>query len=285
MSPIGRVFIVLNVILAGCFVGFSGTFLQRQHTYKTMLETEQKAHSESKSSAITEKAKLEGELAALNIQKTTLETDLGNTKVESAGKGDEIKLLNARASSSEADLKKLASVAEATKTTMEGAFDQSKKAYEQSTSDQKTRDDAVNAKNTAEAENRSLKADIVALNEKGTNRDLQIAALSKDQSELKLLVDVAKAKGFLESMAVPQLMGTISIVSGRLVTVAITDNPTNAEVKPGIRFAIYDKDGYKGEAKVTSVDAERKAAFCTVEIAKGTVKVGDSASTHLAGSQ
>lgn len=285
MSPIGRVFIVLNVILAGCFVGFSGTFLQRQHTYKTMHEAEVKAHNDTKAAAATEKLKLEGEVAALSASKNSLEQELGSTKNDRDAKADEIKLLNSRVSSNEAELKKLASVAEATKTSMEGAFEHAKKAYEQSVADQKTRDDAVNAKNTAEAENRALKAEIASLNDKGTNKDLQIAGLTKDKSELTLLVDVAKSKGFLESMAVPPLAGTVSIVSGRLVTVAITDNPTNAEVKPGMSFAIYDSTGYKGEAKVTSVDAERKAAFCTMDIAKGAVKVGDSASTQLAGTK
>src|SRR5262249_8983560 len=135
----------------------------------------------------------------------------------------------------------------------------------------------------AEAENRGLKAQIADLNDKGTQKDLQIGSLTKDNSEKQLLIDVAKAKGFLESMAVPQLAGTVSIVSGRLLTVSITDNPTNADVKAGYRFAIYDASGYKGEAKVTGTDGANKAAFCTLEFNKGEVKVGDKASTHLSG--
>ena len=38
MSPIGRVFIVLNLILAGTFVGFSGTHLQKQFNWKKQAE-------------------------------------------------------------------------------------------------------------------------------------------------------------------------------------------------------------------------------------------------------
>ena len=42
MSPIGRVFIVLNLLLAGTFVGFSGTYLQKQHNYKDKAEKVEK---------------------------------------------------------------------------------------------------------------------------------------------------------------------------------------------------------------------------------------------------
>ena len=283
MSPIGRVFIVLNVILAGTFVGFAGTYLQKQHNWKTQYDSEKKVHEADNQRAASEKASNEAEILKLNGEKSTLQQELGSTKNDRDAKADEIKTLQLRVAGTEADLKKLTSIAEATKTAMEGAFDHAKKAFDQSVADQKTRDDAVNAKNTAEAENRSLKAEIASLNDKGTQKDLQIASLSKDNGEKQLLIDVAKAKGFLESMAVPQLAGTVSIVSGRLLTVAITDNATNAEVKPGYKFAIYDASGYKGEAKVTGVDGTGKAAFCTLEFNKGEVKVGDKASTHLAG--
>jgi len=285
MSPIGRVFIVLNVILAGTFVGFSGTFLQRQHEYKTRLEAEQKAHKTDVDAVTSKLNETVGELARANSQKSTLEQELGAVKNDRDAKVDELKLVNARVASTEADLKKLTSVAEATKVAMESAFEQSKKAFDKAVEDQKTKDDAVAAKNAAEGENRALKAEIAALNEKGSQKDVQIASLNKDNSEKQLLIDVAKAKGFMESMAVPQLAGTVSLISGRLATIAITDNPTNAEVKPGYKFAIYDASGYKGEARVTSVDASAKAAFCTLEISKGEIKVGDSAATHLAGSQ
>jgi len=285
MSPIGRVFIVLNVILAGTFVGFSGTFLQRQHEYKTRLETEQKAHKTDVDAVTSKLNETVGELARANSQKSTLEQELGAVKNDRDAKVDELKLVNARVASTEADLKKLTSVAEATKVAMESAFEQSKKAFDKAVEDQKSKDDAVAAKNTAEGENRALKAEIAALNEKGSQKDVSIAGLTKDNSEKQLLIDVAKAKGFMESMAVPQLAGTVSLISGRLATIAITDNPTNAEVKPGYKFAIYDASGYKGEARVTSVDASAKAAFCTLEISKGEIKVGDSAATHLAGTQ
>ena len=109
-------------------------------------------------------------------------------------------------------------------------------------------DDAVRAKDVAEEENRKLKADIVALNETVTNKDLEIAGLQKERSELNLLVAVAGEKGFLPSMAAPNLSGTVTHAAGRLCTIAVTDNPGNVDIadqiaKRKFRIALYDASG------------------------------------------
>lgn len=284
MSPIGRVFIVLNLALAGGFVAFAGTYLQKQHNWKTQFTNEKTAHDATKAAAVSEKGKLESELAAMTSSKNSIEQDRDGVKNDRDTKVDEIKRLEGRLSSFEGDLKKMTSIAEASKTAMEAALSESQKAMAMAIADQKTKDDAVRAKDAAEGENRGLKGEIAALSEAGSNKDVQIAQLAKENSEKQLLIDVSMAKGFLASMAVPQLAGTVGQVSGRICTVNVTDNPTNAEIKPGYKFAIYDASGYKGEARITSVDAERKAAFCTIEIQKGEVKIGDKAATHLNGS-
>jgi myosin heavy subunit len=283
MSPIGRVFIVLNLILAGTFVGFSGTFLQRQFHWKTehgKVTTELNQLRETTSVQI---ADLEKKISEMSTSLRSTEQDLGSTRTERDNAKDEVKRLEASHASKDADLKKLASEVAGIKTNADAAFQQSTAAYQASIAAQKEKDDAVNAMNASSAENRDLKNQIAALNEAGSNKDLAIAGLNKDKGELRLLVDVAKAKGFLESMAVPQLAGTVSVVNGNLCTVMITANPTNAEIKSGYALAIYDGGVYKGEARITGVDAERNAAFCRLDVKSGEVKVGDKASTHLGG--
>jgi hypothetical protein len=83
-----------------------------------------------------------------------------------------------------------------------------------------------------------------------------------------------------DNVAMPPLVGTVSHVSGRLVTITITENPTKAAVKPGYSFAIYEAGTYKGEARVT--EAADGMAFCTVDKAKdgAAIKVGDQATTQ-----
>jgi hypothetical protein len=283
MSPVGRAIIVLNLVLAGTFVGFSGTFLQRQHNWKTKAEDTQKTLEEREKAWSSERTELTGELSTMRNAKSAAEQRQATTEVDLNRARDEAKRLESRLAMVDGEIKKMASVAEANATELKTLVTQYNETLQMAMNDQKQKDEAVRSKDAAEAENRSLKNEITALNENVSNKALEIAKLSKDKSELGLLVDVAKAKGFVDSMAVPQLAGTVSIVSGRLCTINVTSNPTDAEIKPGYKFAIYDDAGYKAEARVTSVDAERKAAFCTMEIVQGTVKEGDKASTHLAG--
>ncbi|MGE3175308.1 MAG: hypothetical protein AB7O97_21975 [Planctomycetota bacterium] len=283
MSPIGRVFIVLNLILAGTFVGFAGTHLQQKFNWKTKAESTQTEFDAFRSQMNTENDNLRKELSTMTAAKGVLEQEVSQVKNELSNARDENGRLEASNASLDADLKKLASTLDTIRTNAVAAFDQSKQAYEASMTAQADKDEAIRTRDAAQAENRMLKNQIADLNETVQNKDVQLADASSEQGRLKLLVDVAKAKGFLESMAVPPLAGTVGNVTGNLCTIMVTDNPTGAEIKPGYRFAIYDASGYKGEARVTDVYPERNAALCTIEIRNGDVKLGDKAATQVAG--
>jgi len=284
MSPIGRVFIVLNLVLAGVFVGFGGTYLQKQHDFKSQLEAEQKARTEEAGRLQGDITRLEQERNNFENAKTARETELDAMKNRVAQVEDENKRLHQQNASFEGDIKKLTSLAEAANTQMKAAFDQSDAAFKMATADQKVKDEAVSLKNAAEAENRTLKTTIASLQETIGGKDLQIAGLQKDVSEKDLLVSVAKQKGFLEGMAAPSLAGMVTNASGRLCTIQVTDNPGDIDIseviaKMPFSFAIYDASGYKGEATATHYEPSAKAVLCNLTLVKGTVKEGDRAST------
>lgn len=281
MSPIGRVFIVLNLILAGTFVGFSGSYLQKQFNWKQEAGRLSTDLTNLRNTTTSEIARLSDELSKMTTSKSTLENELGLTKNERDLAKDEVKRLQGDNSSLEADVKRIGSELAGIKNNADAAFQKAAAAYESSLAALKDKDEAVREKDAAVAENRDLKNQNTALSETIAQKDLQLADASAEKGRLGLLVDVAKAKGFLESMAVPALAGTVSNVTGNLCTILV--DASDAEIKPGYSFAIYDASGYKGEAKVTSVDSERRAAFCRLEIKQGDIKSGDKASTHLAG--
>jgi len=281
MSPIGRVFVVLNLILAGTFVGFSGTFLQRQHHWKVAyekLDSESQAQIKNLSSDVE---RTRGDLGNMTNSKNKLEQELGTASNERDQAKDEVKRLEAKNSSLDADVKRLASGIDGVKTTADSAFAAATAAQKEALAAVGAKDEAIRAKDSATAENRDLKNQIATLNETIQNKDLAIADSKTENGRLKLLVDVAKAKGFVENMAVPPLAGTVANVTGKLCTIMVTENSTNAAIAPGTSFAIYDASGYKAEARVTDVDSEHKAAFCTLDIKAGDVKIGDKASTKF----
>jgi hypothetical protein len=281
MSPIGRVFIVLNLILAGVFVGFAGTYLQKQHHWKTEATTAQKATEDLRKTADADKVRLTDAATAAENAKISVETKNAALQNDLDRTREENQQLTTRLSSLEGDVKALRTTAEAGNTEAKAAFAQAKAAYDMAIAAETAKNEAVNGKNASDEENRKLKNDIAALNATVTNKDVQIADLNKKGGELQLMVDVAQQNGFLASMAQPKLAGTVSAVQGKLLTISISDNPTSAEIKAGLKFAIYDASGYKGEARVTDVDATKNIAFATMDISTGTVKQGDSASTRV----
>ena len=286
MSPVGRVFIVLNLVLAGGFAYVSGTFLQKQDNYKKQLDTANKAHAEKSKVFEQQIAQLEQERNTLENAKTAKESELASTKNRLDQREGENKQLQQQLSQLEGDVKKLTSLAEAANTESKAAFDQSKRAYDQAIADQKTRDEAVNARLAAEAENRTLKTEIANYVETVKNKDLNIASLEKDKSELNLLVSVAVANGFSPAMAAPNLTGLVTSASGRLCTIQITDNPGKVDIadqisKRPFNFAIHDASGYKGEAVATKFEPSANAVLCNLFLVKDgrSIKEGDRAAT------
>lgn len=280
MSPIGRVFIILNLILAGTFVGFAGTDLQRQHHWKKECLSERDGRAADKKQAEAAAAELKQSIQQDQLTITKLNTQVAALTNEKESLATNNKELETRMGSLQANFEALTSSSSAVKSSVEAAFTELKSTSDKAIAAEAAKDAAVREKDDAVAKHREATQKIKELTEAGEQKDLAIAGLTKDKAELGLLVDAARVKGFLDSMATPALAGTVSHVAGKLVTISVTDNANKAEIKPGFSFAIYDGSTFKGEAVVTQSDSEKNVAFCTLRIQKGDVKVGDKASTQ-----
>jgi hypothetical protein len=285
MSPIGRVFIVLNLALAGGFVAFAGTHLQKQHDYKSQLETAQTAALEKEKELTAQIDVLTNERIRLESSKNTIETELGIRKNELAKSEDDNKRLSQQLASMEGDIKALRSAAEANNSLAKAATDQADAAFKMAIADQKAKNEAVNARNAVEAENKTLNNTIAALNATVEDKNGAIADLQKERNELNLLVSVAQENGFVPGLAAPALTGTVAhVANNRLCTIKITDNPGDVDIgdqlaKRKFSFAVYDASGYKGEAVATEYHAADNAVTCRLILHKGEIKAGDMAST------
>jgi hypothetical protein len=286
MSPIGRVFIVLNLILASGFVFTGGQLLQNQHKYKELLNEEKEARDADNKASKSEIAALEVERNKFDNSSNSFQQLAEQRKLALDRANDDNLRLGKLTSSQAADLKKSVTLQEAANTNAQSAFETAQKAYDSSIAAIGARDEAINAKNSAEGENRNLKNEIAGLNETVGKKDLRIAALDRDNQEQKLLVAAAQANGFINAMAAPDLAGTVTNASGRLCTIAIVGNPGNVDIQSVIsrmpfRFAIYDDNGFKAEAVATKYEASAKAVLCKVMFTNGqaTIRTGDKAST------
>jgi septal ring factor EnvC (AmiA/AmiB activator) len=93
MSPIGRVFIVINLVLAGAFVMIAGTFLQRHTDYKGRFENATAAAEKDKAAAESQRAELADKLATTDRELRAKISALETAKTESASLSDENKRL------------------------------------------------------------------------------------------------------------------------------------------------------------------------------------------------
>lgn len=287
MSPIGRVFIVLNLFLAGGFAVMAGQLLNKQANYKQMLADEMDLHEKDVAEKDAKISDLVAEKGNIDVAKTTLEQQLDAARNTVAKLQDDNKRLSELTSSQSADLKKAVSLQEAANTSAQAAFAQAKEAYDASIKAQAVRDDAVRAKDAAVAENSNFRNDIAALNETISRKDQEILGLHRDNSEKDLLIAAAKVRGFSEAMAAPSLSGTVTNASGRLCTISISANPGNVDIQDQINrrpfsFAIFDDSGYKAEAVATSYVESANAVMCTIRVRNGgaTIRTGDKASTQ-----
>ena len=288
MSPIGRVFIVLNLILASVFVWAAGDFLKNQNNWKEKFTEAEAQNSEQVAKLNRQIDGLETERNNIDNAKTTFEQQLAAAKNQIQSLQDDNKRLSELTGDQSANLQKLATVQESFNVSMKAMKDQSEAAYSASIEAGKVKDAAVRAKDVAEAENRQLKNDIVGLNSTIEARNLTIADMQRDIDEKDLLLAVAEQNNFLPQMAAPTLAGTVTNASGRLCTISIADNPGNVDIADQIsrrkfRFAIYDDSGYKGEAVVQRYEPTANAVLCRVALTKddATIRTGDRAATNL----
>lgn len=286
MSPIGRVFIVLNLVLAAGFAVLGGQLLQNQHNYKSLLAQEKADRKSDQETAANTISQLEQERTKFEVASSTNQTELTAARLQIANLQDDNKRLEATTSSQAADLKKAVSLQEAANADAKAAFAQAKEAYDSSIAAIKAKDEAERARDTAQGENRDLKNTIASLNGTIGEKDQAIAALQRDNSENKLLIAAAEANGFIRSMAAPSLAGTVTNASGRLCTIAVGENPGNVDIQSVINrmpfaFAIYDDNGYKCDAVATKYEASANAVLCTLRFTKGetVIRTGDKAST------
>ena len=132
MSPIGRVFIVLNLFLAGGFAVMAGQLLNKQANYKQQLATAQEEHQAAATKLQAQIEDLKTERGNAENAKTSFETQLAAAQNSIGQLQDDNKRLSALTSSQAADLKKAVSLQESANTQAKAAFDQAQSAYQAS---------------------------------------------------------------------------------------------------------------------------------------------------------
>jgi 3'-phosphoadenosine 5'-phosphosulfate sulfotransferase len=283
MSPIGRVFIVLNLVLAALFLGWAGFYLQNGTNYKKLHGDELKLHGETKTSKDATIAQLTSENGTLKTQLAVANEQVTQKNATIASKENENTDLKARLTNFETKVTEIAGSTSTVASQLESQNNINKELTTKFLTSDKERNEALDAKNDAEA--RLAAAEIEA-----KKSEEKIAALSdeirKKTDETRLLTAwkqnvIAKIPGVEVNLeAAPAIDGQVLAVNANLKLATISVGEGNAEVKPGYRFYVHDGREYKGDIQIT--DVSDRNAFGNIIPAKGkTINVGDKATTRL----
>lgn len=283
MSSIGRVFIVLNLVLAALFLGWSAFYLQRAESNKKLLLDEQRVHTDDNTKHTTA-------YGALTSENNQLKTDLARSNEQNNGlkanvqaKDAENSDLKGRLTNVETKVTEIAASSSAIATQLENVNKDNKELTAKMLAGDKDKNDALAAKADAEArlasaenENKKAEEKIAALGDevrKQSDENRVLGAWKQNVTERFPVVHTMTAT--------PSIDGQVLAVDANLKLATISVGEANAEVKPGFRFSVYNGRDYKGEVEITDV-SDKNAFGNIIRIAPGkSINVGDKATTRL----
>ena len=286
MSPIGRIFVVINLVLAGLFLGSAATSLASAQKYKSQFDS-------SVAERLAEKQKLEAEIGSLDAEKLAAETLRNQIKTEKdaletqklaleqdlAALTDEASQLKASFSGIGSQLGDMSTQLENQSSQVEQANNERMAAAEARRTAESERAEAVEAQAAAEDMVNELNAQIAQLRTELTDTRGELQSTST-------LLDVALAKSgeTIETLggAAPKIEGAVLQVATNVKPGLVHINRGSADsVKAGYVFDIYSSGVYKGRAKVEIVNSNSCTARIMNMVNGTTIMQGDTASTQI----
>ena len=281
MSTLSKVLVVLLVLLAIAHSAVLLAYLSQQQDWKALAVALQdkldntQALKDSQAIAYEQTCKqLSDEKRALQDQVTLTKTDLIKAQDTIAGLRLELGKLTAEKESLQRDLTKLTA-------SLGLAQEAQKHAISQL-------DTARDTANTLKAENAQLEEQVSQLTMDVSNLTAEVR--NQKQQIFSLQSGIRKAQGVVSTKAPATAVELSSVTSvqpikGKVTGVDLAANIAQinvgeiAGVAEGIKFVIYDRDGYVGDLRITRV--LRDQSLGTIVLSSKPVEVGDEVATEL----
>ena len=283
MSTIGKFFIVLNLALAGLFVGSAASLINKSDSYRVQLEakaSEMEAMKEDKDAKISEMTsnlrQSQEERNNLNHQNGQLGANLDaeeqrgltqkqkNDNLEGqlqsiAGKLNDLNQTNGDLNSELSGLRRQ----------FESVRIERDSALEASDAAASTAKSAVEEANSATGDASDLRLELARETERANQTAAQLATAVSLYS-----IDVSTIG------AQPAMEGTVTSVSeAGGATYVVIDLGRNASVRPGYTYDVFNGSVYKGRISVLTVNESKSAA--TVAMYNAPIAAGDRVVTRL----
>lgn len=285
MSPIGRILIVVNLLLAAAFLGWASQTVKVSQDYKAQLES-------LEASSQSEKQDLESQLTATNAQLGEQRRAAESARAEAEKNNALAQQLQSQLNDASAANGELRSELQGLNSRLDDLARSVDSATERAATAESDARDAIVAKEDAEdaqreaelaqrdAEDRvrSLESQVAALQSKsdGLAGDLSVANDRLDAVAAMTGIDMTTV------LEVPALDRDVIAVRLDLAPGFVSINAGSQDgVRRGMVFQIYRGANYKGEVRVESVTEGACSAVVTTTVNGQSIARGDKATTAL----
>ncbi len=282
MSSIGRIFVILNLILAAAFLGWASTSLARGSEWKQKFEDEKSAHDATRAQLEQEKSALQTDLNTVTgvkegfrTAKETLEREQGDLTrdLEEARKTND--QLRADVSGINATLAGYNQTIANLEKAKDAAVTEARDMERQRNAAQAERDKALLAQRGAEEALKTAQNSVADL-------ERQLTSSKKDVAKLDAELQVAKSQGFEPGLGSKPIEARVLQVNNDLQPGLVALNVgADQGVSRGMTFQIYSGETWKGQVRVEKVEPGMCSALIMTLRPGQSIVQGDSAATIL----
>lgn len=281
MSPIGRIFIVLNLILSAAFVGWGANALDHTGKYKEEMAASKKAHTEEVAKKDAEIAKLGGDVNAVTEQQRQMREERDTKATEADRLKTQLDELKRAHDGLSANLTKIQATLGDYNNSIAQLSQQKDAAIERAHEAERARDGAVQEKDDAVlAQSNAEEATNSALQRirdlESESQDLRDQVATLDARIVQIVAKTGVPLG--EVMATPKIDAYVLDVNRGLKLVVLNKGKKD-NVREGYTFDVYRGSQYKGQVRIQDVQEGMSSGVIVNE--KNAIATGDQATTTL----
>jgi len=287
MSPIGRIFSVLNLVLAALFLGWASNNLASHQSFKQQFDDLTDTHN-------TVKADLEGQLSTLRAEHNTLQDTNGNLRNEKQTAQDDNSRLGSELKAEGDKNTELRGSVVSIENTL-ASYAENNRNLTTMLEDKNSelaaavagRRDAEGASQAAQDAQRDAEEALSSAGKRigdlETERVSQYQSIEDLQAQVATLIDLSGID-VASIRAMPKIDGAVLEVVRNVAPGLIAINKGKADgVERGYTFEVWNTttNTYKGQVRVENVRDGMCTCIIVREVDGQSIASGDSASTHI----
>lgn len=285
MSPIGRIFSVLNLALAVWFLAWAVQTAGKNDEFQRKHQEEVASHARTRTELEDRIRRVQAELATAEGNAAASREQYEQKRNEASRLEGELASARTRAEQADATAQRLSNSFDALKDQLDRATQDAARAAEARVAAERARDTAQAGEQRAQSSLADAQSQIRALNASIGDGQERIAQLERQIQDLETDLDTLVAvTGVSRSgiTAQPQIDAMVIQANYDIPPGLIALNAgADKGVQRGHTFEIYNGPTYKGQARVENVHQTMSTALIIRPVEGAVVRQGDRATTRL----